>query len=82
MNSYTIRNDFHNTASTIRCEGLSHIWNEVEIKPSLSQIKKLRRELCGIEGCTCGDDVGARGPQRTDDGKRIVIDVSAVYAAR
>lgn len=80
MRTYTLRNDFHNTSVNVRAEGLSHIYNEVEIKLSKSQIERACKSLCGIKDCTCGDDCGMRGPQLTNDGKRIIIDMSAIYA--
>lgn len=51
----TITNDFHNTAASLN----------IEIgKPlSASQIARARRTLCGIDGCTCGGNLGERGAQ-------------------
>lgn len=51
----TIRNDFHNTSVTIRAA----IGEEL----TESQIKRARRALCPVGGCTCGGPVGNRGNQ-------------------
>ena len=79
MTTYTLRNEFHNTECNVRCEGLSHIHNVVEIQLTKSQTKRVRRALCGIDGCTCAEhECGIRGRQYTDEGKRIVVAVFAV----
>jgi hypothetical protein len=80
MNKVTLVNDFHNTTVTLMCETLSHIWNEVTIYPSEAQIRRAKKTLCGIDGCTCSSDAGCRGPQK-HNGKRLVVDVSSLYAS-
>ncbi len=82
MNSYTIRNDFHNTSVTIRCEGLSHLHGEVVISPNRRQLARMKKALCGIKGCQCSGDDGKRGNSFTDDGKRIVVDTSVLYCGQ
>ena len=82
MSRVTLTNDFHNTTTTVVCETLSHIWNEVTIYPSVSQIKRAKKVLCGINGCTCStSDAGVRGRQEYN-GKRLVVDCSAIYSAK
>ncbi len=61
----TLTNNFHATSSRVRTG-----------KASPETVRRVRRELCGIAGCTCGDDIGVRGPQRTDDGRRVNIDAN------
>ena len=74
MRLYTLSNDFHNTECRVRCEGVSHIHGEATIRLTPTQSKRAARALCGHNGCTCADqDCGVRGPQSTDDGKRLVI---------
>jgi len=74
MRNYTLRNNFHGTEAVVRCDGMSHIYGECTIRLSESQSKRVRRKLCGLSGCTCDcQDCGIRGPQRTDDGKRLVV---------
>jgi hypothetical protein len=51
----TLTNDFHNTEVNLQVGDDDRI--------SLSQAKRARRELCGIKGCLCGDDLGMRGHQ-------------------
>lgn len=53
--STTLRNDFHNSEVTLRAVAGQEL--------SLSQVLRARRILCGIEGCTCGGNLGERGPQ-------------------
>jgi hypothetical protein len=75
MRTYTLRNDFHNTECRVRCEGLSHIYGEATIRLSDAQIRRARRALCGIADCKCATHAcGIRGPQTTDDGKRLVVE--------
>ena len=83
---FTIRNDFHNTSVKVRCDALQHIHNEIEISPSVSQIKRIHRELCGMSDCTCG---GICGPQSATvtarNGQtvelRLIINQDALYTA-
>lgn len=79
MARVTLTNDFHGTSTTLICETLLHIHNEVTIYPSVSQIKRAKKSLCGIDGCTCSDSAGTRGRQE-HNGKRLVVDVSAMFA--
>jgi hypothetical protein len=48
----TLKNDFHNTEVRVNPKN-----NEL----SASQVKHARKVLCGIEGCTCGNEAGMRG---------------------
>ena len=74
MKTYTLRNDFHHTETRVRCEGLSHIHHTSEIRLTDSQSKRARRALCKVADCLCAkQDCGIRGPQRADDGKRLVV---------
>ncbi len=50
----TLYNDFHNTEVNLLVR---------DGKLSRNQVARARRELCGIEGCCCGDEFGMRGPQ-------------------
>ena len=54
MKRITLTNDFHNSEVTL---------NVKDSTISAGQVKKARRELCGISGCTCGNDLGMRGKQ-------------------
>ena len=56
--STTLRNDFHNSEVTIRAERGQEL--------TLSQVLRARRALCGITGCTCGGNLGERGPQAVE----------------
>ena len=77
MRTYTIRNDFHGSSVNVRCEGVSHYPGECTIYLSKSQIKRVNRALCGMSDCQCGS---IRGQQETNDGKRLIVDTSALYA--
>lgn len=57
MTTYTIRNSFHNTEARVRTM-------TGELSPS--QIRRVRNTLCGAAGCTCGGNLGERGPQECD----------------
>lgn len=54
MACYTITNDFHNTSVTVRT---------LDGRLSARVVARVRRALCGIDGCTCGGDLSERGPQ-------------------
>lgn len=75
----TLKNDFHNSAATLRLEVLGNFPGTVTIRPSKSQVKKAKKTLCGIKGCSCGNDIGIRGP-KTWNGKRLEVDLSEIYA--
>ena len=80
MRTITLTNDFHNTSVNVRCEVLSHIHNVATAYPSLNQIKKAKKALCGIDGCTCSGDAGTRGRQEID-GIKLEINLDAMYRA-
>ena len=61
----TIRNDFHNTAVRVRAN--------VGDVLTISQVKRCRKTLCSIDGCTCGGVLSERGPQYDDNGNRFYI---------
>ena len=50
-----LRNDFHNTSTTIRVEAGELL--------SRRRVRAIEHRLCGIGGCTCSDDLGIRGAQ-------------------
>jgi hypothetical protein len=81
MTTVTLTNDFHNTSVNLRCEVLSHIHSEATIYPTAGQIAKAKKALCGIDGCTCSNDAGIRGRQE-HNGKRMIVDLSNLYATR
>jgi hypothetical protein len=78
MQLVTLTNDFHNSSVVLRCEVLQHIHNELTIYPTVHQIKRSKRKLCGIPGCTCSNDCGIRGKQQ-HNGKPLVVDISAIF---
>lgn len=53
MKTVTLYNDFHGTSVRVRTGDLSK-----------ETARRVRRELCGISGCTCGGFLGERGNQR------------------
>lgn len=55
----TIRNNYHNTEASVTV-------NRLPADISKRQVDRIRRALCGISGCTCGNALGARGPQDVD----------------
>lgn len=58
MSKYTLTNDFHGTKVNVVVD-LSGTLSE-------SQIKRIRRTLCGVKGCRCGGYLSERGPQTVD----------------
>lgn len=55
----TFRNDFHQTEVTLRV-----VVNDQDFaRLSQAQANKAHRVLCGSKSCTCGDEIGRRGPQ-------------------
>jgi hypothetical protein len=48
-------NNFHNTETTI------HVPESGKL--TATQVRRARRALCGVTGCTCGGELGERGPQ-------------------
>ena len=61
MTTYTLTNDFHNTSATVRpvaiTEGRFAGMHKISRKTAL----RVRAELCGVSGCTCGGNFGERG---------------------
>jgi hypothetical protein len=63
-------NDFHNTSYRTR-KSLEEIRRILDTPPwdrkekDKAWVLKVKRRLCGISSCTCGDSLGARGPQET-----------------
>lgn len=51
----TLRNDFHDSEVRLRAS--------VGDKLTKSQVKRSRRTLCPNPDCTCGGELGERGPQ-------------------
>jgi len=72
MSNYALTNDFHGTTAIVRCEGLSHIHNEVEISLTDSQKRSLKNRLCGVKGCRCSGDDGLSGTQIVR-GRRVIV---------
>ena len=69
MKKMKMKNNFHNTSYDTRK-------TEVDLERIAQDIaqgraseaekafrRRVRKALCGIAGCTCGDDFGRRGPQ-------------------
>jgi hypothetical protein len=55
MIKLTLVNNFHNTETTI------HVPESGKL--TATQVRRARRALCGVHGCTCGGELGERGPQ-------------------
>lgn len=63
----TLTNDFHHTACRIRV-------NSGDVL-SERRIRHIANNLCGIDGCVCGEtSLATRGPQRTPDGELIGLE--------
>jgi len=63
----TLTNDFHHSAVTLM------VGEDGKLNPG--QVRRARRALCGISGCTCAGNLGERGPQAeaapNDDGTQL-----------
>jgi len=53
-----LTNDFHNTRVQVNLAGRYFL--------TQYQVRRSWKRLCGIQGCTCGDIAGTRGPQWLD----------------
>lgn len=62
MNQITLTNDFHHTSVRLVVD-VDNCGHEL-LSPS--QVKRARRTLCGVAGCTCGDVAGCR-PQQIEE---------------
>ncbi len=59
--STTLRNDFHNTSAELKTRvrgGMCSL--------TTRQVCYYGSLLCGVDGCTCGDELGLRGPQELE----------------
>jgi len=52
----TLSNDFHRTSVRVRVDKFPY-----HLTPS--QVRRIRRALCGMPDCTCSGWLGVRGPQ-------------------
>jgi len=60
----TLRNDFHQTHANVSQVLPTPGPGEMQIiYLSPRVVKRLRRTLCGVAGCCCGDALGCRGLQ-------------------
>lgn len=64
----TMYNDFHNTWAQVRIGDIS-----------VATVRRVKRKLCGISGCTCGDWLGRRGRQASDEMFEQMPDGSGRY---
>lgn len=73
MRKYTIKNSFHNTQHELHLHTLDKRASDEECERALVQIQRwawqgdigskariarARKTLCGVRGCTCGDNWG------------------------
>jgi len=65
----TLKNDFHNTKVATTDKGLdSAVTYFFENNGKLNSTgRRIKRALCGIEGCTCGNFLGIRGGRQAHD---------------
>ena len=55
MTTITLTNDFHNTSVSLRMKSQC---------PTGSQVRRAKKTLCPIGGCTCSNVMGMRGAQK------------------
>ena len=68
--TYTYTNDFHGTTTSSKYnpdELYNALWDRDRgyVSPGRDQLAlaaagRIRRTLCGVDSCTCGDDLGTR----------------------
>jgi len=64
-----VLNDFHNTSAM--ADAFFKAGSDA-IYITRSTAKRISKKLCGIEGCTCGDPIGARPAVSFDNGGKWV----------
>lgn len=64
MAEYRLSNDFHNSETSIRVL--------IGDRLTRDRVRRIKRRLCGVSGCTCGDELGTRGRQ-PDNGNLVLI---------
>jgi len=72
MPTLELRNDFHNTSTTVRATVTDLGGGELCVFMSDRQFAQVCKRLCGIPKCTCG---GVRGPQQ-HEGQAIALFVA------
>mgnify|MGYP000849709753 FL=1 len=70
----TLKNDFHNTVFRLSIPPGGTI--------TRNQVNRAKRALCGVRGCLCSNETGARGLQFTETGARFRIEQTAPDAWR
>ena len=75
----TLTNEFHNSSVVLNADVRSHIHNLATAYLTKNQIKKAKSKLCGIAGCTCCGEVGTRGRQELQNGKRLEINIDSLF---
>ena len=65
----TLRNERHGTQATAKAE----ITTAGNYRLTKAQCKRLRAELCGLKGCLCSGNTGARGEVTDSDGMPLDI---------
>lgn len=50
-----LQNTFHRSSCNLRAD-------EDGTSLTIHQVRRARRKLCGVKGCTCGGYLGERGP--------------------
>ena len=76
MATYVIRNDFHGTKASVRVGA--------DGKLSKGQVRRVRKALCGIDGCMCGGNLSQRGRQNVSieiigDGDLVLSELDLSY---
>jgi len=66
MKTITLTNDFHNTSASVQPVAITEGRFAGLYKISRKTALRLRSELCGVSGCTCGGNFGERGGVKLD----------------
>lgn len=66
MRTIILSNNFHGTAAAVRPTAIAEGRFSGMHKISRKTAQRIRRELCGFDGCVCGGTFGERGGAKLD----------------
>lgn len=72
---YILKSEYHHRSVAVRAAAavVDNHGAHIVLRPA--QVHKVWGVLCGDLSCKCGDALGCSGPQRTDQGQVLVVDI-------
>lgn len=61
LTNVLLTNEFHRTSARVRV-AVDRTGGQSTAELTASQARRAQRKLCGIDGCTCANSLGTRGP--------------------